>query len=98
MAEGNVAELLLAAAKRDQQAFSALVAMPEMNDAVIGFHAHQCIDAIVLGVSADKLHESDLTTKIESGYQAIVSSGHLEPHSLPVEHLGFRRGLLNLVR
>jgi len=44
MAEQNVAELLLAAAKRDQQAFRALVAMPEMNDVVIGFHAHQCIE------------------------------------------------------
>jgi HEPN domain-containing protein len=44
MAEESVASLLLAAAKRDQQAFCALVLMPEMNDPVIGFHAHQCIE------------------------------------------------------
>jgi HEPN domain-containing protein len=44
MGEESVAKLLLAAAKRDQQAFRALVAIPEMNDAVIGFHAHQCIE------------------------------------------------------
>jgi hypothetical protein len=46
MAEESVAKLLLGAAKRDQQAFRALAAIPEMNDAVIGFHAHQCTDAI----------------------------------------------------
>jgi HEPN domain-containing protein len=44
MAELSVAELLLAGAKRDLQAFEALVGIPEMNDAVIGFHAHQCIE------------------------------------------------------
>jgi hypothetical protein len=44
MAEENIAELLLTAAKRDQQAFRALVAMPQMNDAVIGFHRHQCLE------------------------------------------------------
>ncbi len=43
MVEQSVAKLLLTAAKRDQQAFRTLVAVPEMNDAVIGFHAHQCI-------------------------------------------------------
>jgi hypothetical protein len=41
MVEESVAKLLLAAAERDRQAFRALVAIPEMNDAVIGFHAHQ---------------------------------------------------------
>ncbi len=44
MVEQSVAKLLLTAAKRDQQAFRTLVAVPEMNDAVIGFHAHQCIE------------------------------------------------------
>jgi HEPN domain-containing protein len=44
MAEESVAKLLLAATKRDQQAFRVLVAVPEMNDAVIGFHAHQCVE------------------------------------------------------
>jgi HEPN domain-containing protein len=44
MAEESVAKLLLAATRRDQQAFGVLVAMPDMNDAVIGFHAHQCIE------------------------------------------------------
>jgi HEPN domain-containing protein len=44
MGEGSVARLLLASAERDAQAFRALVAIPEMNDAVIGLHAHQCIE------------------------------------------------------
>jgi HEPN domain-containing protein len=44
MAERSVAELLLAAAKRDRQAFQALARIPDMNDAVIGFHAHQSIE------------------------------------------------------
>lgn len=44
MAEQSIAELLLASAKRDLQAFRALVAIPDMNDAVIGFHAHECIE------------------------------------------------------
>jgi HEPN domain-containing protein len=44
MTEESVAALLLAAARRDRQAFQALAALPEMNDAVIGFHAHQCVE------------------------------------------------------
>jgi HEPN domain-containing protein len=44
MVEESVAKLLLAAAERDRQAFRALVAIPEMNDAVVGFHAHQCLE------------------------------------------------------
>jgi HEPN domain-containing protein len=44
MAEESLAELLLSAAKRDRQAFRALAAIPEMNDAAIGFHAHQCVE------------------------------------------------------
>lgn len=41
MAEASVARLMLAAARRDEQAFRALAALPAMNDAAIGFHAHQ---------------------------------------------------------
>lgn len=52
MAEASVAQLLLAAARRDAQAFRALVALPEMNDAAIGFHAHQCIEKAVKAVLA----------------------------------------------
>ena len=75
MADPTVAELLLAAAKRDQQAFRALAAVPEMNDAVIGFHAHQSTEKALKSVLAhagvhfrrthdvaellDLLHDSD---------------------------------------
>jgi HEPN domain-containing protein len=52
MAEESIAAVLLAAAKRDQQAFRALVAMPEMNDAVVGFHAHQCVEKALKAVLA----------------------------------------------
>ena len=44
MGDESVAKVLLAAAKRDQQAFRALVLIPEMNNAVTGFHAHQCVE------------------------------------------------------
>lgn len=52
MAEASVARLLLAAARRDEQAFRVLAAVPEMNDAVIGFHAHQCVEKALKAVLA----------------------------------------------
>src|ERR1700694_4051175 len=58
----------------------------------------QCIDAVILRMGADELHEGDLPTEIESGHQAIVSSRDLKPHTLAVQHLGFRSGFLNLIR
>ncbi len=50
MVEPSVARLLLAAARRDAQAFRALVVLPEMNDAVVGFHAHQCVEKALKAV------------------------------------------------
>src|SRR5262245_39911496 len=58
----------------------------------------QSIDAVIVRMSADEFDEGDLATKIESSNQAIVSSRDLEPHTLPVQHLGFRNCLLDLVR
>src|SRR3984893_12777447 len=58
----------------------------------------QCIDAVILRMCPDELHEGDLPAEIESGYQAIVSSRDLEPHTLAVQHLGFRSGFLDLIR
>ncbi len=52
MPEASVSRLLLAAARRDEQAFRALAAAPEMNDAVIGFHAHQCVEKALKAVLA----------------------------------------------
>ncbi len=52
MAETSVARLMLAAARRDEQAFRALAALPAMNDAVIGFHAHQCVEKALKAVLA----------------------------------------------
>lgn len=52
MAEASVARLMLAAARRDEQAFRALAALPAMNDAVIGFHAHQCVEKALKAVLA----------------------------------------------
>ena len=52
MPEASVARLMLAAAHRDEQAYHALVALPDMNDAVIGFHAHQCVEKTLKGVLA----------------------------------------------
>lgn len=52
MAETSVARLMLAAARRDEQAFRALVAVPDMNDPAIGFHAHQCVEMALKAVLA----------------------------------------------
>ncbi|MBI4291511.1 MAG: HEPN domain-containing protein [Betaproteobacteria bacterium] len=52
MAEPSVAEILLAAACRDEQAFRALAALPDMNDTVIGFHAHQSVEKALKAVLA----------------------------------------------
>jgi len=52
MVEESVARLLLASAKRDQQAFQALAGIPEMNDVAIGFHAHQSIEKALKAVLA----------------------------------------------
>lgn len=52
MVEPSVARMLLTAARRDEQAFRALAALPDMNDAVIGFHAHQCIEKALKAVLA----------------------------------------------
>src|SRR5258708_7626971 len=57
----------------------------------------QCIDAIIFRMGADELHESDLSTEIEGGHQAIVSSCDLKSHALAVQHLGFRSRLLDLI-
>ena len=54
MPEASVARLMLAAARRDEQAYRALAALPDMNDAVIGFHAHQCVEKALKGVLAHK--------------------------------------------
>lgn len=52
MAEASVARLMLAAARRDEQAYRVLAALPDMNDAVIGFHAHQCVEKALKAVLA----------------------------------------------
>ena len=52
MAEGRIARLLLDAARRDEQAFRALAALPAMNDMVIGFHAHQSVEKALKAVLA----------------------------------------------
>src|ERR1700676_2535460 len=57
----------------------------------------QCIDAVILPMGADELHEGDPPTEIEGGHQAIVSSCDLKPHTLAVQHLGFRSRLLDLI-
>jgi HEPN domain-containing protein len=52
MAEASVARLMFAAAGRDEQAFRALAALPAMNDAAIGFHAHQSVEKALKAVLA----------------------------------------------
>jgi HEPN domain-containing protein len=52
MADATIATILLAAARRDAQAFRALVAAPDMNETVIGFHAHQSVEKALKAVLA----------------------------------------------
>ena len=54
MVEASVARLMLAAARRDEQAYRTLAAVPEMNDAAIGFHAHQCVEKALKAVLTHK--------------------------------------------
>jgi hypothetical protein len=58
----------------------------------------QRVDAVILGVRADEFHKSYLPAEVEGGHQAIVPSRNLEPDTVAVQDLGFRRRLLNLVR
>jgi len=40
----SVAEMLLAAAREDAKALHALLSIPEISDAIIGFHAQQAVE------------------------------------------------------
>jgi hypothetical protein len=57
----------------------------------------QHVDAVILGVRADKFHESDLPAEVESSHQTIISPSNLKPDALAVQYLGVRSRLLNLV-
>src|SRR3982075_2161092 len=57
----------------------------------------QCIDTIIFRMGANELHESDLSTEIQGGHQAIVSSCDLKPDALAVQHLGFRSRPLDFI-
>ena len=46
----------------------------------------QNIDAVVLGMGANKLHEGYLPAEIESDPQAVVSSRNFEPDALAVQY------------
>jgi hypothetical protein len=41
----------------------------------------QGIDRIVLGVRPEKLHERNLPAKVESGNEAVISSGNCEAYT-----------------
>src|SRR6516225_8686378 len=58
----------------------------------------QSVDAIVLGMRPDELHEGPLSAEIESDQQAVVSSCNFKPDALAIQHLGFRSCSLDLIR
>jgi hypothetical protein len=58
----------------------------------------QHVDAVMLGVRADKFHESDLPAEVESNHQTIISPRNLKPDALAVQYLGVRSRLLSLFR
>jgi HEPN domain-containing protein len=79
MVEESVAKLLLAAAERDRQAFRALAAIPGMNDAVIGFHAHQCIEKALKAVLAHAGTEFRRTHDVPELLDLLHDSGRSDP-------------------
>lgn len=79
MVEGSVARLLLASAKRDEQAFRALVAIPDMNDAAIGFHAHQCVEKALKAVLAHAAIPFRRTHDLAELLDLVEDIGHTAP-------------------
>jgi len=57
----------------------------------------QGIDRIVLGVRPEKLHEHDLSTKVESCNEAIISSGDGEAYTFAVQYLRLWNGASYIV-
>ena len=49
-------------------------------------------------MGADKFHEGDLPTEIESDHEAIITSCSLESDALAVEDFGLRSSLLDIIR
>jgi hypothetical protein len=49
-------------------------------------------------VGADKFHEGDLPTEIESDHEAIIPSCSLESDARAVEDFGLRNSLLDIIR
>ncbi|OGA54700.1 MAG: hypothetical protein A3G24_10185 [Betaproteobacteria bacterium RIFCSPLOWO2_12_FULL_62_13] len=79
MAETSVARLMLAAARRDEQAFRALAALPAMNDAVIGFHAHQCVEKALKAVLACAGIAFRRTHDVAELLDLLSDAGHAPP-------------------
>ncbi len=52
MAEPTLAEILLTAAERDQQAFAKLAEDPGLHDSLCGFHAQQAVEKALKAVLA----------------------------------------------
>lgn len=52
MAEPTLAEVLLTAAERDQQAFEKLAEDPSLHDSLCGFHAQQAVEKALKAVLA----------------------------------------------
>lgn len=50
MAEPSVARMLLAAARQDAKAFSALAGLADIHDAIVGFHAQQAVEKALKSV------------------------------------------------
>ena len=79
MVEASVARQLLDAARRDEQAFRALVALPEMNDAAIGFHAHQSIEKAIKAVLAQAGIAFRRTHDLGELLDLLSDAGHAQP-------------------
>lgn len=50
MAEKSVAQLLLEAARQDENAVAALIKAPDIGDAIVGFHAQQAVEKALKAV------------------------------------------------
>lgn len=54
MVERTLAEILLVAAERDQQAFNTLAEDPSLHDSLAGFHAQQAVEKALKAVLAQE--------------------------------------------
>ncbi len=93
MAEPTLAEVLLTAAERDQQAFEKLAEDPSLHDSLCGFHAQQAVEMALKAVLAHTgvifRRTHDLAELLDLLEDSDIAS---PPHADALDELWFDRG------